>query len=804
MNEINAPQSVLSRPVEQALAQACDSIAPTWPLDRMIAVNPWFGMRDRPMAGVAALLGALSGIRMLMPPGYFKGLWKNGINTEHLVAAALCIDPDMTEQVLVQHLDKSQPDDRWHNVSDLVDRLTGPRTTLSWSQEIVSEISQFCAAYFQERPIDAAANVALEGSLYEHWLERVRHDRGLEVLMGQSGLLRRFRALPQHHEDLIAQALQTLTVKEEHLADYLHALLLDINGWASWAAYCQWQAGLASRPTRQLMSQLVAIRLAWDLVLWQHYSDPANQDIGLVCHWSRQWQDFAGLIKAHETAQHLSWVWQLAAEFAYQDRLHQQLRGEMSSEPAMSAVKLQAVFCIDVRSEPMRAALERQSDSIQTIGFAGFFGLPLQHHQTGTELVQPSVPGLLKAQITVAQQPGDAVDRDAMRINTRVRLADVSTAPASAFGLVETLGIGYAFKLLKESFRMSGSGSLKNINTAGKGWLLQSQGVELSVAEKVALVAKILGAMGLTRRFAPVVLLVGHGSSSRNNPQLAGLNCGACGGQSGLVNAQVLAELLNDLEIRQALMLHGIEIPESTRFFAALHNTTTDEIQVEQRQQLDAQVAGWLSQAGISARRARSASIGLERLDDDQLLESMQRRASDWSELRPEWGLANNASFIVAPREWTRHLDLGGRSFLHDYDWHQDPDSGLLELIMTAPMVVSQWINMQYYASVNDNDRYGSGNKMLHNVVGGRLGLFEGNGGDLRTGLSLQSLHDGSQWMHQPLRLSVYIAAPEDRILEIYKKHEVVRSLIDREWMFLFSWNRQTGSIRRLLRGFWQ
>ena len=118
-------------------------------------------------------------------------------------------------------------------------------------------------------------------------------------------------------------------------------------------------------------------------------------------------------------------------------------------------------------------------------------------------------------------------------------------------------------------------------------------------------------------------------------------------------------------------------------------------------------------------------------------------RANDWAQVRPEWGLVDNAAFIVAPRARSRHLDLAGRSFLHEYDYRLDPELDVLSLIMTAPMVVTHWINMQYHASTVDNQRYGSGNKLLHNVVGGHLGVFEGNGGDLRIGLPIQSLHDG-------------------------------------------------------------
>jgi hypothetical protein len=176
----------------------------------------------------------------------------------------------------------------------------------------------------------------------------------------------------------------------------------------------------------------------------------------------------------------------------------------------------------------------------------------------------------------------------------------------------------------------------------------------------------------------------------------------------------------------------------------------------------------------------------------------MRARDRDWAEVRPEWGLAGNAAFIAAPRERTRHVDLAGRSFLHEYRWRDDAGFATLELIMTAPMVVAHWINLQYYASTVDNGCFGSGDKTLHNVVGGHLGVFEGNGGDLRVGLPLQSLHDGAQWVHTPLRLSVFIEAPRDAIEAVLQKHLAVRALVANGWLDLFQLDASEGVIRRI------
>jgi uncharacterized protein YbcC (UPF0753/DUF2309 family) len=154
--------------------------------------------------------------------------------------------------------------------------------------------------------------------------------------------------------------------------------------------------------------------------------------------------------------------------------------------------------------------------------------------------------------------------------------------------------------------------------------------------------------------------------------------------------------------------------------------------------------------------------------------------------VRPEWGLAGCAAFIAAPRERTAGLDLGGRAFLHSYDWRVDDGFRVLELIMTAPMVVASWINLQYFGSTTDPRLYGSGNKVLHNVVG-TLGVVEGNGGDLRSGLPLQSVHDGEQLVHEPLRLNVVIEAPIEAMTEVIMRHPGVRALVDNRWVHLWA-----------------
>jgi hypothetical protein len=373
--------------------------------------------------------------------------------------------------------------------------------------------------------------------------------------------------------------------------------------------------------------------------------------------------------------------------------------------------------------------------------------------------------------------------------------------PSAAFSFVEAVGIGYLGKLgqrLLPNKQARVRDDLNGLPTRYRN-ICRPQIIGLNIEAKVALAAKVLHAMGLDKNLAPLVLLVGHGSQSTNNAHAAALDCGACCGQTGEVNARSLAQLLNETDVRAGLLGQGVNIPPQTYFVAALHNTTTDEIEGFDLDLLSptARLA-WqslqadFSKACDSVRRERATDLGLNPLAPaQQLLEQLRFRANDGAQTRPEWGLANNAAFVIAPRHKTRGLNLEGRCFLHDYDASQDANESILELLMTAPMLVTNWINWQYHASTCDPMRFGSGNKLLHNVVGGNIGVFEGNGGDLRLGLSRQSLHNGDRWMHEPLRLTVIIDAPQEAINRVIRQHTMIKQLLDNGWIHLWRFDQE-------------
>ena len=804
MNTVVEPGLQTMTALTQDIDLACARIAPTWPLDQFIAVNPYWGWVDKPMPQAAAALEALGGTRLTMPRSWFAAQWQAGhLQRQHLRAAAEraagdAASADSVEQevnALVAALEAPTVPalHRRPLITDLRDAGAPPRPGVSWADMVTHQVSQHCAAFFDAQ--QASWGMQQSAGLWDTWRQQLAADHGLPWHHGHAALAQRLAALPGDARAVIAQALAGLGITEHGRAAYLSAVLMAIGGWSAWCAYERWQARLAGKDDDQ-MEQLLAIRLTWEWLL--HDDAPAGT---VPAGWAAQWSASDALVEQCEGAQALDWLLQDAMEIAYQQPLLAGL-----ARPAMApakAPKVQALFCIDVRSEVFRRALEGVDTTVQTRGFAGFFGLPIAYAPVGSALTRPQLPGLLSPALCVTESTGDAhlaqvlAAKRRSALQWRARWEQFRAAPASGFSFVESLGLLYGGKLVKQSLP-SGATPARwedaGLPTEEAAKLRPQMPQALSApAEGAAIAKSVLTAMGLVRDFAPLVLLAGHGSQSANNAHAAGLDCGACGGQTGEVNARALADLLNPPAVREHLEPLGITIPSGTHFVPGLHNTTTDELVLFD---VDAvppthtarleHLRATLQAAGERTRAERATSLGLAALAEkpQALQQSLRERGNDWAQVRPEWGLANNAAFIVAPRARSQHLNLGGRAFLHDYDHRLDPDNAVLTLIMTAPMVVTNWINLQYHASTVDNRRYGSGNKLLHNVVGGRLGVFEGNGGDLRIGLPMQSLHDGQALRHTPLRLSVFMA-----------QHAVVRHLVGNGWMHLF-WLEPQGSRR--------
>ena len=784
----------LSDRVMRAVETACARIAPAWPLDRLIAVNPWWGYVHRPIDEAAAELAALSGARLTMPRSWFRARYASDALTDaHLVRALELLGSSLSLNDVRGALQTDAP--TWpvcQLVTDLVDATRETQRHAAWRDFVVEHVSHACGAWFGDG--QAAWSADRDGGLFGLWSDMGQRDAGVRLLMGLRGFRRALAELPQDPQRLIACAVDELAVPPELQAAYFTALLQSVSGWAAACAFQRWEARLVGRDDEQIV-HLLATRLAWELVLYRTSGAPT-----LAKRWADARRDWVGLADAVRAAQSVDWVLQRAIELAYQEPLAGRLAGLRPATTTTPTV--QAVFCIDVRSEVIRRALEAAQPTTQTLGFAGFFGMPIAY-QAAEGVSRPQLPGLLSPALAVADT-GSGVSTVRLQRSEQATLAGAwksfTGSAASTFTSVEATGLGAAVSLVRMTFAPTAPtlDALRD-TLATRGSTISprlgafiADGHVPTLDERTQLAAGALRGMSLTRDFARVVALVGHGAATCNNPQAAGLACGACGGQSGEVNARVAAALLNDREVRDALIAHGISIPSTTHFVPALHDTVTDTVSLFDLADVPVthrdDVVGFeraLAEAGRLARRERADRLGLANADDERLLGALRRRGADWSEVRPEWGLARNAAFVVAPRERTRGLVLDGRSFLHEYRWQDDPECAVLTLILTAPMVVTNWINLQYYASTVDPERYGSGDKVLHNVVGGNVGVVEGAGGDLRIGLALQSVHDGADWVHEPLRLSVFVEAPAAAIDGIINAHAVVRQLVTNGWLHL-------------------
>jgi len=579
------------------------------------------------------------------------------------------------------------------------------------------------------------------------------------------------------------------------------------------------------------------------------------------------------------------YTWLRAMEAHAMSRL---LKG-ISLEPEPAREKrpfVQALFCIDTRSERIRRHLESVGD-YQTFGIAGFFGIPVSFMELGKGSQTHLCPVLLTPknlvlEMTVSPQDDitaataikkavyelkesifgpfvtveaigllfgfdmfgktlmpqtyhhwrkqfnkkkpsthmllDKLDRDqADSIVRAVQRAVIVQAVHMEFNLEteqvndtmvrelreaalgkqdnapefkQTLNLNYEetenfINRLHEVYRINPSSARLQLEQLAR--------IGFSLDEQVNFVSQALRSIGMTKEFSRFVLLFGHGSTSDNNPYESALDCGACGGNHGLVNARALAQMANKADVRYRLGKQGIDIPDDVWFIPGLHNTTTDELRLFDLERMpssnivymDRLRNGLLSASRLCAQeRLPSLQIQPNPREPAAAYREIERNAMDWSQVRPEWGLSRNAYFIIGRRSLTLDLSLDGRAFLHSYDYHIDPKRRLLENILTGPLVVGQWINMEHYFSTVDNQRFGSGSKVYHNVAD-RFGVMTGNLSDLRTGLPAQTVLQKGQPYHEPMRLITVIEAPLEHAKRAIEDVVTVKYLVYNSWIRL-------------------
>lgn len=774
-------QYIYPGPVLELFAAAQDAMAkipPAFPLSATVAVNPFLGQIEADRAEASALLEATTGHSLFPPRTEFDRMIRDGaLRPESLDAVAQSqgvIASDLSAAVARAEGGQTL----LPTLADLAREATG----IAYDDLIRDRISLWASGYFDE---GQALWPTMTQGTFRAW--RAFASRDLSAgLAGLSEAGPMAESLPDNPRAAFTELCARLELSVASAPLYFQRLLMSISGWAQFARHKSWVAERDDETDSTLFALLTA-RLAWDVILYEHHKE------ALADAWADAKATYAKPVEVGPEHR-LTAALQEAVDHQEEDELHAALQSlPLSKLPARPA--LQAAFCIDVRSEVLRRALEKADPGLQTIGFAGFFGLPVAHKCAASDTVEARAPILLRPAITTEAKMDPAEDK-AIRVHRRALRAwgRFKMAAVSSFAFVEAAGPFFAAKLTKASLGLK-----------AKPMAEPAPHLDMPLTDRIGAAKKVLQAMSLTKGFARLVLIAGHGSSVANAPHASALQCGACGGHAGDTNARLLAALLNEGEVRAGLVAEGIEIPDDTHFVAGKHDTVSDKIHLFEADlgpdhQVDlARLMTAIDTAGAAARGERA-----EALPRAQSAADLLYRGKNWAELRPEWGLAGCKAFVAAPRSSTSGLDLGGRVFLHDYDHAQDSDEhATLELILTAPVVVASWISLQYFGSSAVPQVFGAGNKLLHNVTGG-LGVLEGAGGDLRVGLPMQSVSNGDALQHRPVRLAVVLAAPVAAIETVLNRNPAVKALFDNGWLSLASLDTATGAIWRYDKGDWR
>ncbi|MHB1786092.1 MAG: DUF2309 domain-containing protein [Acidimicrobiales bacterium] len=805
--------------------EAAQVIAPLWPLSTFIAVNPLWDLRQMPFDDAIAHAARVLGISGHPSAALFAEAYASRRVTVGDLRAAL---DDRGAVVAGAHgRDRHEDDDGTAKTLTATERHdfvfgTGIAPTVD------REVAKWCAAYLAGMlPAQPA------GGFYPAWLAIVAWDpaaRRIAGRAGRDGLAR----LPAQPEDAILACLERLDVPEEERVCELARQLARMPGWAGHAKWrSRWAAPDQPGPALHLVDYL-AVRLGYEAELLGAASarrprlrrsdriplpgrsggtrlaskvvEPRPERFDVAGLPDDLWGELSGL-----PATEASRVWLGAYEGHYRDWLLATLDRPAALRAARPAV--QAVFCIDVRSEGLRRHLEA-AGPYETFGFAGFFALPIRYRPWGSAEAVDLCPVLLRPSTEMTERPSAGADPVGSRqLTGRQALAaahgafdTARDAAVSPFILAEAGGFlagpMAAAKTLAPAHYQALRGWARRTLAPPAATVIDADPADgaMSDEEQALFAETALTTMGLIRDFAPVVLLCGHGSTTENNPYASSLDCGACGGNRGGASARAAAAILNRATTRHLLAVRGILIPDGTVFVAGEHDTATDKVTVFDSHLVspvhhDSIVAlrSDLGRAGTALATERASLLPGARGQDP--VAQVATRSADWAQVQPEWGLARNAAFIVAPRSVTAGVDLECRCFLHSYDPGVDPDGIALETILTAPMVVAHWINAQYYFSTVDPEVLSAGDKTVHNIVAG-IGVVQGAGGDLQVGLPLQSLFDGARTYHEPMRLLTVVQAPRTLLEAVIARNPVLRELFGGQWVHLAARDDERDSWR--------
>ena len=489
--------------------------------------------------------------------------------------------------------------------------------------------------------------------------------------------------------------------------------------------------------------------------------------------------------------------------------------------------KFQVVTCIDDREESFRRHLEEVAPECETFGVAGFFGVVMYYRGAAEAHFRPLCPAVVKPSHYVIEDVSYSLESShRTRAKGRQRLGAAShrfhLGTRSIFGGVVTSLAGslaaapMVGRILFPRFTAQLKRLVGSVMQPPASTRLTLERTELdpspepnhvgyTVDEMAAIVQRILEEMGAVSRLARLVIFVGHGSSSLNNPHESAYNCGACSGAKGGPNARGFAQMANDYRVRLMLQERGIVIGSETVFVGALHNTCDDDVVYFDLDHLPVSHRADFEHArdAIEEARGRNAMERCRRFESaanvrsiEEALRHVETRSEDLSQARPEYNHATCAIMIVGRRSNTRGLFLDRRAFVVAYDPTTDgPDQPVLARILGAAIFVCAGISLEYYFSCVDPVGYGCGSKLPHNIAS-LLGVMEGATSDLRTGLSAQMVE-----IHEPMRILTVIETTEDVMFAIMKGNSTIDRLVRNDWIQLALMHPETKSITLYHRG---
>ncbi|MCB9638406.1 MAG: DUF2309 domain-containing protein [Myxococcales bacterium] len=515
-------------------------------------------------------------------------------------------------------------------------------------------------------------------------------------------------------------------------------------------------------------------------------------------------------------------LWHLAYERRYRVEVfdgvlaHQEYLDTQPKKPKKPEV--QFICCIDDREESLRRYIEEINPAYETLGAAGFFGVAIYHRRLREPLPTPLCPGPIIPQHYIDEIPVDAgaaswvdaVRRSSVVTNVaeNVFLASktlVRGAVSSMMGwtaIAPMIGRIWAPKRMHEltQSREKHATRLTVEREEGTTYDGAPRTLGYTIEEMTKIVYQQLLELGLTKPklFAPLVVFLGHGSHSQNNPHSAAYNCGACGGGRGGPNARAFAEMANHEKVRAGLLEKGISIPDSTWFLGGYHDTCDDNVIFYDEDRLPVSLKPTFKKVveDIEVARRRDAHERCRRfmsaplsLSSDEALAHVENRSEDLAQPRPEYGHTTNALCLVGDRSWSRGLFLDRRAFLTSYAPSQDEKGSVLAGILASVAPVVAGINLEYYFSYVDTLKYGSNSKLPHNVSG-LLGVMEGECSDLRTGLPWQMVE-----IHEPLRLLCIVEASPENLMEIIKGNPTLQRLFFHGWLLLAAFRPEEKKI---------